>query len=243
MTRRALCKRLAVCLVLGAVTTVAVAWGFVYPEPETGYRPWTGYELMGDTPDEATTHRLYKSRSAGRAVYTFRWQVEHEYGLQRWRPIEESTIEAFPKYWGLSRAALRSRAMSEYPRTTQEHAFGWPFLSMWVVWDAPGFWGWKIAGGIAIEDPIKENPWMFGFPRGTGEMVSYTARALPLYPIWWGFLLNTLFFGSIFSPLVFGPSIWRERRRRSRGRCPKCSYDLLVDLDAGCPECGWGKGE
>ncbi len=28
-------------------------------------------------------------------------------------------------------------------------------------------------------------------------------------------------------------------RRRQRGRCPECGYDLRGNRDAGCPECGW----
>lgn len=33
----------------------------------------------------------------------------------------------------------------------------------------------------------------------------------------------------------------RATRRRRRGHCPKCGYDLRHALDAGCPECGWNR--
>ena len=32
---------------------------------------------------------------------------------------------------------------------------------------------------------------------------------------------------------------WKRWRRRRRGACLQCGYDLRGELDAGCPECGW----
>ena len=34
---------------------------------------------------------------------------------------------------------------------------------------------------------------------------------------------------------------WRQQSRLARGRCPNCGYNLRGKLDAGCPECGWGR--
>ena len=242
MTRRALCKRLAVCLLLGTVATVAVAWGFVYPEPETGYSRIQSYRYSDWSAEEQTFNEVSESRGHGRAVNRFLWHQESV--LSYSRLSKDTPWRKRGRTWGLSYKSLDRKSIDPSLITSQEHAFGWPFLALWVSWDEPGSMGSRPIGGIALEDPWQSNPWSnpFGFPRGHPG-VDFTARALPLYPIWWGFLLDTLFFGSIFTPLVFGPSILRERRRRGRGRCPKCSYDLLGVLDAGCPECGWGKRE
>ncbi len=35
----------------------------------------------------------------------------------------------------------------------------------------------------------------------------------------------------------------RPTLRTRRGLCPACAYDLRHELAAGCPECGWGRGE
>ena len=43
--------------------------------------------------------------------------------------------------------------------------------------------------------------------------------------------------------LLAGPRALRRHIRRKRGRCVKCGYDLHGELDAGCPECGWGRKE
>ena len=63
--------------------------------------------------------------------------------------------------------------------------------------------------------------------------------ALPLLPLWPGFLINTLF----YALLLFGawrlPGVLRRAVRRRRGRCVGCGYDRQgLDTDAPCPECG-----
>ncbi len=43
-------------------------------------------------------------------------------------------------------------------------------------------------------------------------------------------------------PLV-GPALFVSLRRRRRGRCPACGYDLRSDLTRGCTECGWRRDD
>ncbi len=67
--------------------------------------------------------------------------------------------------------------------------------------------------------------------------------AHPYLPLWPGLLANTAIYGSAWMIVLTGvPSAFRfarTRRRRARGCCTKCGYDLtgLAD-DAVCPECG-----
>ncbi len=67
--------------------------------------------------------------------------------------------------------------------------------------------------------------------------------ALPLLPLWPGFLLNTLF----YTLLLFGawrlPGVLRRAVRRRRGRCIRCGYDRDgLDPGTACPECGTQAG-
>jgi len=80
-------------------------------------------------------------------------------------------------------------------------------------------------------------------------------RALPLRPIFPGFLVNTLFYAAIWFGIFFGVAALRRALRKKRRRCVKCSYDLRGhqlpspsgrgaggEGVKGCPECGWGRG-
>ncbi|MFI4915897.1 MAG: hypothetical protein ACIAS6_05240 [Phycisphaerales bacterium JB060] len=67
--------------------------------------------------------------------------------------------------------------------------------------------------------------------------------ALPLLPLWPGFLLNTLFYALLLFIAWRGPGVVRRAVRRRRGRCVGCGYDRGgLDADAACPECGAGAG-
>lgn len=64
---------------------------------------------------------------------------------------------------------------------------------------------------------------------------------LPLVPLAAGFAANTAVYAI---PLLASLPVagWARRaRRRRRGLCPACRYDLRHDLASGCPECGWGR--
>ena len=73
-------------------------------------------------------------------------------------------------------------------------------------------------------------------------MLTDQSGALPLIPIWPGFLIDTLFYAAIWLGLFFGLTSAKRFIRTRRGRCPRCGYDLQGNLSAGCPECGWGRG-
>jgi hypothetical protein len=62
--------------------------------------------------------------------------------------------------------------------------------------------------------------------------------ALPLRPIWSGFIVDTLLFGVVAFVLLFGPGMLRRQARRRTGRCECCGYDLRGNTNDQCPECG-----
>lgn len=61
-------------------------------------------------------------------------------------------------------------------------------------------------------------------------------RPMPRVIEWPGFLASTTLYGSLMWLVVFAPFTARRIRRRCRGRCVKCGYQL-EDLPT-CPECG-----
>lgn len=68
---------------------------------------------------------------------------------------------------------------------------------------------------------------------------------LPCRPLWRGLISNTIAFGAVWGLVMLGAKwVWRQRpsvRRRRRGWCVRCGYDLLGDFANGCPECGWNR--
>jgi len=63
-----------------------------------------------------------------------------------------------------------------------------------------------------------------------------TTMPLPLMPVWPGFAINTLFYGTLAFAAMAGVSAIRRRRRFKRGLCVQCAYPLTGGEV--CPECG-----
>ncbi len=76
----------------------------------------------------------------------------------------------------------------------------------------------------------------------TGEMKESRRWALgwlPLYPIWPGFALNTLFYSLLAWRLWYLLLAARRWRQRRPGCCVRCGYDLTgIAAEPPCPECG-----
>lgn len=115
----------------------------------------------------------------------------------------------------------------------------------WVPWSAASkepntltlFWavGWPCRAFWAMNrEPIGTGPqpWQHAIVLKDGEVV------LPFAPIWSGIALNTAFWLIPALPFL-GIRSWRRRRRRARGWCIDCGYDLHGNVNAtACPECG-----
>ncbi len=64
---------------------------------------------------------------------------------------------------------------------------------------------------------------------------------LPYSPLLGNLSINSFFYGLLAYGLWLIPGPFKRRRRKRKGLCPKCKYNLRGDHDAGCPECGWGR--
>ena len=66
-------------------------------------------------------------------------------------------------------------------------------------------------------------------------------HSLPLMPLWPGFIVNSIFYSACIAALWLGfagtrHALGRKRRRRGRGQCESCGYDMRGLVR--CPECG-----
>jgi hypothetical protein len=62
------------------------------------------------------------------------------------------------------------------------------------------------------------------------------ANYLPVLPLWPGFAINTIFYGTFVFAAMAGASALKRRRRIKRGLCVQCAYPI-TGLTR-CPECG-----
>ncbi len=202
----------AILLLGGAVVNVGVAWGIAaFGEfPQIGLSVSYGLSLDGfESEVELTVGG--RTSVAGAAP----WHI----GLDPPRG-GVGTVRAGVGYWHCWEAHVVSG------RTAATAAFGWPFPALRTVVAPAGF-----AGGVNV-DPALPAP---GFLTDRG-MFDRSMGAIPVNPILPGMLFNTLIYAAaLVIPLSFFPL--RRWRRRRRGRCARCNYDL-AGIDGTCPECG-----
>ena len=120
----------------------------------------------------------------------------------------------------------------------KRHRAGWPRLSLeggsWDVIAEPALKPWgETARVIAIDAiPIFRGP------------DPDDVTPLPVRPLWPGFAINTIFYAAIPWIVFACPGVVKRIRRRRRGQCVHCGYDLRGQPAAAhgqstkCPECG-----
>ena len=188
MTRWGL--RIFVCLLLGALTTVGVAWRLEVVGPSTGEYVFDEGAVVGS---------------------------EHErFILSRDWPAPPG-----PPDWYWTNRKFGSRFIVLY----SQGAGGTLVAATWQT-------GWPM---LALESRHDD-----AAPGEVG-VVSVFGRDRPILPIPFGFVIDTCFYGALWTIPFLGFSFMSARIRRRRGRCPICAYDLRGDMDRGCPECGWNR--
>lgn len=139
----------------------------------------------------------------------------------------------------------RAREFEDSVTPLIEYVSGWPLPALYGrllggptdqatvdSFDAPRFGYAAVEGGLALAG---------GEERRLGSIV-----LLPATPLWRGLLLNAaLMLIGLHLVLVLATGIWRlrARRRRARGRCASCGYNLRGLQEDVCPECGWSAGD
>jgi len=201
--------RITICLILGAITTVAVACGWSLATITTDGRPfqpefesWVDFKRYTDRSWPALIPSDFSIRE---------FATRHELG------------------WAATRIEAWAADEMSYLRCEIRRG-GWPFLSM------RGEWCWDDSQWRPQNVQVKRLLLLNSFRHET-------RMALPLRPIWPGFLIDTLFYAAIWFGVFFGFTSAKRFIRAKRGRCPHCGYDLRGQLAAGCPECGGGRGE
>ncbi len=200
---------MAVCLFLGAVVNIAVAWACVLWSPQIGYKFWhtsktDEYHYPGPYFGEELPPLQTKRIAIG--------FDEHNWSEDG---LPETTIltgQSGLPFHGLRYEVSVICGQSGIGVTPIPHS------DLYAEWR---------------EEPWRAIHWGLPAHRIPRWMrVGLDHRRLPLNPIPLGFIVNTLIYAGLIGGLGYG----RRALRRRRGLCSNCAYDL-AGL-ATCPECG-----
>jgi hypothetical protein len=231
-------------LVLGLLTTWAVAWGVWLRQDARSVE-----DAFYDPIDPEQRLEVLRARKHG-----YGWDYDH-YWLLTPDPasvpipflcsLEEMPRTSYAKRawrWGEAAptGASTDIASTEYqPRqlvhkgrvATNARRFEWvEYIAGWPLRSATMY---KAPDEEQVFDALELPSWLNSLVGNSHDI------PVPTRPIWPGMIANTLIYGAAWAALFVTPGIARGRLRAWRGRCPRCGYDLRHQASPGCPECGW----
>lgn len=233
VTKRRALVWFLVCAFLGLLTTVGVAWWAVWT---TEYYSARGQFQTDGTPQrtihwwttQTSVYRYYEETPAIANFPPAEWINQSEilhYTRERWDQgtPDGPRLQAGPQQW-VKKGPIRNHDTSYY----SEQAAGWPRLALWK----------RHLHGVARGIPIQRS-------HGAMKIAKFQQtddQSLPYLPIWPGLIFNTIFWGAawfiILAPTFCSLAALKRHRRRRRGLCARCRYDLRGINSPNCPECG-----
>ncbi len=235
-------RRWKAAILLGLATAIGLAWLLSVAAPVPMYprrvarawlgedgRAWSSHEVgrvgvrdawwydLADTDADRPPPEIVESMRAENAHYEARRRGTPE-------AIRSSHV---PPSWG---TLARGRAGPER-MIGSDTAYGWPLPCLW--YSVHG----DLVGNTTVNERLVGGVRVVGVPSARGR----DFRALPLRPIWPGLALNAAAWSAVWLVLLTAPSAIRRRRRRARGLCERCGYDLAGCTGPACPECGSGR--
>ena len=251
-----------VCMALGAMTSVGVAW-------------WIAWNPAGvrSTPSSQGARPTGVSTATGQPLFWRALRFERQFDdLMTFAVGTSDVLPDFAGEWGAPRvkdwdiddAASRNAMRRHLPLLHTEDAeyvsfavyrHGFPFycVAMEHACSADVAKLWKGRRlfvpdtGVAYPDAqtvIQSTPIDPAFTlQPQYHSIVIGERSLPTFPLWPGLLANTAIYGGAWAVLIGAtvpPIRWFVRRRRAhRGGCPACGYSREgLKEGAPCPECG-----
>jgi hypothetical protein len=228
MRPRNIAIKLVLFLLLGAIVNVAVAWGCALWSAQESWESVRALEAPQRWP-------AYLERLSWPPPHS---SSEHlELGLHR-ASIGVSIVS-------ISGGDVFASCAREGPDTDKtfvsmsRRLFGIPARAL--SWEMHG-----VRAGPRGMDMTKAAHSAAGLRAGwnvselTGAIDRGCDRRMPLMPLWPGFAINTIFYAAALWVIFAIPGTLKRLRRRAKGQCIHCGYDLRGQPAASnkCPECG-----
>jgi hypothetical protein len=228
----------AAAVLLGAVTTLVVAWpvtvgamhmGWIKPVMES--HGWHPFSVAGESIS-------YRAHSARRMLIDQIELIQQNPRDSR-IPMGEPTV--LPGWVASPDSAPED--LRESVNYVDTLATGWPLRcaagEVWFVWTR------NSDGQLATTEDIERPP-------ASGTTTAPVRRhlwrvatnatgptELPLRVVWGGLIADVAVWSAAWGVVLFGAAWARQVRRRRRGLCAGCGYDLRgAAAGAACPECG-----
>ena len=225
MTRGHSVRGLLVSIMLGIAITVVLAWLAMFLPLKHRWQgpPATDEVGLTKAADDIRIWQISRGANAWHRVYTY-WHMQIS-GMSMMMSLDDYNarnvlLKAVPRH-------MRPRSVDELNMYALYHATGWPMpaLSCSVHWKQQ----------ISNSDILYSVKGGVQFPRDK----EFNSRALPLSPIFPGFLVDVLVWSLVSYVPLRGSLLMRAQYRRRKGRCVRCGYVREgLDAAAPCPECG-----
>ncbi len=236
--------KLVVFLLLGAVTTVAVAWGCAtWVDFDWRQKRWQRYDHFAE--HDRVNRFFGYTASRYQRFGSQRVAVGHSSGFRGIPGKSTIPFEEIIPRWAhafLDIPELTKREPGWFEEAHTHNAIvdgrGWPCLALWGGMKRPNRGLTIYRDGTPVQ-LVERNHWIIRLDSKTTSPIANTDhRFLPTRPILPGFLLNTLSYALVLWLLWSAPFTTRHLIRQRRGRCVRCGYDLGHAEHDVCPECG-----
>lgn len=232
--------RIGLFLLLGAVTTVAVAWGsaiwitpqgILWGDSNCSLRDGGRWGVADSYPYSAWAISEYSTRSAMQLESAWFDPDVSLGGLFGYWPVDSPPEPLVPDWAPFLTPPQTPTKGQGHERILDIR--GWPMLSMWSLASYDGATmnnrTYIITRGIPLPSTVTV----------VGILIQPGAIALPLGIRWLEFAVNSVFYGAVWMVLVgLVISLCRGRAwlRLRRHQCPRCGYPIGVSPV--CTECG-----
>jgi ribosomal protein L37E len=264
-------RRLAVCLVLGVITSWLVAWGFTV---HNWTLKWRHRAPVTESYAIVDPYLIKLSQRTGAGIHRQWWYIRRfDYAFEN-TAINRTRVSVAHEVRGVrfdARKAYEERyGLTVFERLERDFATYEPAYPTPLADRAAAFEDSIVAELVESPEAVRVDVESTGWPslclvrafdlklnmRPSSKWTyhwsveieqNFIAGStslplhLPLRPLWLGLALDTGFYAALWAAPLFGFPMLCRRRRTRKGLCPRCGYELHHAFDSGCPECGWGR--